>query len=80
MAENIYTVEQLLELALRFKALRIKTGPLEIELSPQAFEPTPAPAVQDAEPPDFERVPTPEEFLYMSGLQVAPEEDVPEGQ
>ena len=61
-----YTVQELLELAHKYKCTRIKTGPLEIELSPSAFAPTGGGEMLDLGEP----VPTAEEFQFMAGLQL----------
>jgi hypothetical protein len=37
MDDRRYTVEQLLELAHKYRALHIKCGPLEVQLAPNAF-------------------------------------------
>ena len=68
MADNHYTVEQLLELAHKFKATHIKVGPLEIELSASAFGDAAESGTQAN--PDAEKVPTEQEFLFMAGLQL----------
>jgi hypothetical protein len=68
MERKEYTVQELLDLAHKYKCARIKVGPIELELSPAAF----------GEPADLktggEKIPSPEEFMFMAGLQVEQEE------
>lgn len=68
-----YGVQELLELAHKYKCLRIKTGPIEVELSPAAFS-TPGTAPELLDLNGGEKVPTPEEFMFMAGLQVESED------
>lgn len=55
-------LEEILDLMVRMKCLRVKLGGLEVELSPEAF----APAINPAAQPPSEREPTDEELLFMS--------------
>lgn len=78
MDQRQYTVEELLELAHKHKALHIKVGPLEVQLSPDAFEPAPAKTQTEADD-DAEPIPTPDQMLFMAGLEFVPADEQEEG-
>ena len=69
-----YTAEQLLQLAHKYRATRIKTGPLEVEVHPSAFQ-----LATEAELPGGPiglegSQPTDDELLHMSsGYEWHPE-------
>lgn len=76
-----YTVEELLELAHKHRALHIKVGPLEVQLSPAAFD-SGATAIKANEaallPEAFRKMPTPEEFMFLHAPLVEADEPAPE--
>jgi hypothetical protein len=72
LAENKqYSVQELLDLAVRYRATHIKVGPLEIELAESAFGPTQSTPVPTAES-DKDKMPSEQDFLFLSGAQLEP--------